>query len=66
MSVPPLDRDTVAGRVVDFPRVAADRPDLKQAAVALCVTEQDGAPTLVITRRAAGLRGRASSMGRAG
>lgn len=60
MSVPaPLDRDTVAGRVVDFPRVAADRPDLKQAAVALCVTEQDGAPTLVITRRAAGLRAHA-------
>lgn len=60
MSVPaPLDRATVAGRVVDFPRVAADRPDLKQAAVALCITEQDGAPTLVITRRAAGLRAHA-------
>ena len=60
MSVPPaLDRDTVGGRVVDFPRVAADRPDLKQAAVALCVTEQDGAPALVITRRAAGLRAHA-------
>ena len=60
MSVPrPLHRDTVAGRVADFPRVAADRPDLKQAAVALCVTEQDGAPTLVITRRAAGLRAHA-------
>jgi len=60
VSVPsPLDRDTVAERLVGFPRVAADRPDLKQAAVALCVTEQDGAPTLVITRRAAGLRAHA-------
>ncbi|MDT0277837.1 NUDIX hydrolase [Blastococcus goldschmidtiae] len=54
-----LDRDTVAGRLVGFPRVPADRPDLKQAAVALCVTEQDGVPTLVITRRAAGLRAHA-------
>ncbi|WP_233489422.1 CoA pyrophosphatase [Blastococcus sp. TF02-09] len=60
MSEPaPLDRATVAGRVGDFPRVAADRPDLKQAAVALCVTERDGAPALVITRRAAGLRAHA-------
>ncbi len=59
MGVPAPDRDTVASRVVDFPRVAADRPDLKQAAVALCVTEQDGAPTLVITRRAARLRAHA-------
>jgi len=51
-----LDRSTVAERLVGFPRVAADRPDLKQAAVALCVTPQDGVPTLVITRRAARLR----------
>ncbi|WP_040339716.1 NUDIX hydrolase [Candidatus Blastococcus massiliensis] len=55
----PLDRGTIAGRIADFPRVAADRPELKQAAVALCVTERDGAPTLVITRRAAGLRAHA-------
>lgn len=54
-----LDRDVVAGRIADFPRVAADRPELKQAAVALCVTEADGVPTLVITRRAAGLRAHA-------
>lgn len=54
-----LDRDTVAERITGFPRVAAERPDLKQAAVALCVTEQDGVPTLVITRRAAGLRAHA-------
>lgn len=54
-----LDRDAVAGRLVGFPRVPVDRPDLKQAAVALCVTEQDGVPTLVITRRAASLRAHA-------
>lgn len=54
-----LDRTAVAERLVDFPRVAADRPELKQAAVALCVTEQDGVATLVITRRAAGLRAHA-------
>jgi 8-oxo-dGTP pyrophosphatase MutT (NUDIX family) len=54
-----LDRNTVADRLVGFPRVAADRPELKQAAVALCVTQKDGVPTLVITRRAAGLRAHA-------
>ncbi len=56
---PPLDRDAVTGRLAGFPRVTADRPDLKQAAVALCVTGPDEAPTLVITRRAAGLRAHA-------
>jgi 8-oxo-dGTP pyrophosphatase MutT (NUDIX family) len=46
----------MAGRLRDFPRRSADRPDLKQAAVALCVTVRDGRPALLITRRAAGLR----------
>ncbi len=54
-----LTRDVVAERIAGFPRIAADRPELKQAAVALCVTEADGVPTLVITRRAAGLRAHA-------
>lgn len=54
-----LTRDVVAERIAGFPRRAADRPDLKQAAVALSVTETDGVPTLVITRRAAGLRAHA-------
>lgn len=54
-----LDRSTVADRIAGFPRVAADRPELKQAAVAVCVTQADGLPTLVITRRAAGLRAHA-------
>ena len=61
--VPPppdrLDRTAVAARLQDFPRRAADRPDLKRAAVAVCVTEHGGAPALLITRRAARLRAHA-------
>src|SRR5947209_8375749 len=38
------DRTAVAARVRDFPRVPADRPELKQSAVAVCVTVVDGAP----------------------
>jgi 8-oxo-dGTP pyrophosphatase MutT (NUDIX family) len=53
------DRDTIAGRLAGFPRVAADRPDLKQSAVALCVTETDVGPALLLTRRAARLRAHA-------
>ena len=55
---PTPDRDTVAARVAAFPRRAADRPDLKHAAVAVCVLEDD-VPTLLITRRAARLRSHA-------
>src|SRR3954451_17128929 len=54
-----LSSEVVAARVADFPRIGVDRPELKQAAVALCVTERAGAPALVITRRAARLRGHA-------
>ena len=49
----------MAGRLRDFPRRPAHRPELKQAAVALCVTVHEGRPALVITRRAAGLRAHA-------
>ncbi len=55
----PMDRDTVAARLAGFPRRTVDRPDLKQAAVALCVVERDGVPGLLITRRAARLRAHA-------
>ncbi|WP_448627588.1 NUDIX hydrolase [Geodermatophilus sp. URMC 64] len=55
----PLTRETLAARLAGFPRVAVDRPELKQAAVAVCVTEHDGVPCLLITRRAARLRGHA-------
>ena len=50
-----LARDTVAARVAGFPRVAVARPDLKQAAVAVCVTEVAGTLSLLLTRRAAAL-----------
>jgi 8-oxo-dGTP pyrophosphatase MutT (NUDIX family) len=53
------DRGTIAARLAGFPRIAADRPELKQAAVAVCVTEHEGAPALLLTRRAARLRGHA-------
>jgi 8-oxo-dGTP pyrophosphatase MutT (NUDIX family) len=55
----PPTRATVAERVAGFPRRAADRPELKQAAVAVCVTEHGGVPCLVVTRRAARLRAHA-------
>ena len=55
----PIDRDTVAARVAGFPRIAADRPDLKQAAVAVCVTQDEGRPCLLLTRRSARLRAHA-------
>jgi len=54
-----IDRDTVAARVAGFPRIAADRPDLKQAAVAVCVTQHEGRPCLLLTRRSARLRAHA-------
>ena len=54
-----LDRDGVAARVAGFPRVAADLPELKQAAVAVCVTQRERTPTLLLTRRAAQLRAHA-------
>jgi 8-oxo-dGTP pyrophosphatase MutT (NUDIX family) len=54
-----LDRDTVAARLAGFPRMAASRPELKQAAVAVCVTEARGVPSLLLTRRRASLRAHA-------
>jgi 8-oxo-dGTP pyrophosphatase MutT (NUDIX family) len=53
------DRDTVATRLAGFPRVAADRPELKQAAVAVCVTEHDEMLSLLLTRRGTRLRAHA-------
>ncbi|HEY1667367.1 MAG TPA: CoA pyrophosphatase [Trebonia sp.] len=55
----PMTKDSVAARLAGFPRVTADRADLKQAAVAVCVTVRDGLPCLLLTRRAAGLRAHA-------
>jgi len=54
-----LDRGVLAARLADFGREAADRPELKQAAVAVVVTETQGRPALLLTRRAARLRAHA-------
>ena len=54
-----IDRNAVAARVSAFPRRAADRPDLKHAAVAVCVVEDDAVPALLVTRRAARMRSHA-------
>jgi len=54
-----LDRDTVAARLAGFPRVPAERPELRQAAVAVCVTVHEAAPCLLLTRRAPRLRSHA-------
>lgn len=54
-----MTKDSVAARLANFPRVTADRADLKQAAVAVCVIVRDGLPCLLLTRRAAGLRAHA-------
>jgi mutator protein MutT len=54
-----LDRDTAAAHVAAFTRTAVERPDLKHAAVAVCVVEDDGVPALLITRRAARMRNHA-------
>ncbi|MGY1694227.1 NUDIX hydrolase [Geodermatophilus sp. SYSU D00814] len=54
-----LDRETAAARLRDLPRRAAARPDLRQAAVAVCVTGPPERPALLLTRRAAGLRAHA-------
>lgn len=58
----PVNRATVTERLRGFPRRSVDRPDLKHAAVALCVTVHDGEPALLITRRAAGLRAHAGQL----
>jgi 8-oxo-dGTP pyrophosphatase MutT (NUDIX family) len=51
-----IDRDGVAARLAAFPRRSVDRPDLKHAAVAVCVVEDEGVPALLITTRAARMR----------
>ena len=55
----PIDRDVIAARLAGFPRLAVDQPELKQAAVAVCVTVRDDFPCLLITRRASRLRAHA-------
>jgi 8-oxo-dGTP pyrophosphatase MutT (NUDIX family) len=49
-------RAAIAANLAAFDRVAADRPGLTPASVALCVMSRPGGDTLLITRRAPGLR----------
>jgi len=55
----PLEPGRVAANLARFRRVAVDRSDLKQASVALCVQTLADGDTLLITRRAQGLRNHA-------
>jgi 8-oxo-dGTP pyrophosphatase MutT (NUDIX family) len=55
----PLDRSAIAARLASFPRVVANLPELRQAAVAVCVTNHNGIRSLLLTRRAARLRAHA-------
>lgn len=56
---PGVQRQLIAARLAEFPRIAVDRTDLKHAAVALCVTVYEGKTSLVLTRRAFRLRAHA-------
>src|SRR5258705_2241338 len=49
----------IAERLAQFPRISADRADLKQASVAICVTEHKGKTSLLVIRRAMRLRAHA-------
>ncbi len=52
-------RDVAAARLSGFERRAVDRPDLRHAAVAVCVTQVEGRWCLLLTRRAARMRAHA-------
>jgi 8-oxo-dGTP pyrophosphatase MutT (NUDIX family) len=49
-------RDSLAANLARFARIAQDRPGLTLASVAVCVLPAGGSATLLITRRARGLR----------
>jgi len=51
-----LDRQSVAANLAGFRRIEAGRAELTPASVAVCVLSTAGGETLLITRRAAGLR----------
>jgi 8-oxo-dGTP pyrophosphatase MutT (NUDIX family) len=57
-----VDRETIAARLRGFSRRSADRSDLKQSAVAVCITKQGGALSLLIIRRAPRLRAHAGQL----
>ncbi len=58
-SGPAQDRPAMAANISGFRRHVAQGERLKAASVAVCVVLADGVPSLLITRRAAGLRNHA-------
>jgi 8-oxo-dGTP pyrophosphatase MutT (NUDIX family) len=54
-----LRREAIAANLAAFRREALHRPDLRQASVALCILTAPAGDTLLITRRATGLRSHA-------
>jgi 8-oxo-dGTP pyrophosphatase MutT (NUDIX family) len=52
-------RQVIGANLAGFRRIAADRPELAQSSVALCVLAGAGGDTLLITRRARELRSHA-------
>ena len=58
-SGPAQDRQAMAANITGFRRHVAQGERLKAASVAVCVVLADGVPSLLITRRAAGLRNHA-------
>ncbi len=54
-----LKPQQLAANLGQFRRIAADRPELKQASVAVCIETSASGETLLITRRARGLRNHA-------
>src|SRR5260221_13666939 len=58
-SEPGAMRQVIAARLAQFPRIIADRADLRQASVAICITEHKGETSLLLIRRAMRLRAHA-------
>jgi 8-oxo-dGTP pyrophosphatase MutT (NUDIX family) len=52
-------RADVTAALHRFERRPVRRPDLKRAAVAITLVDQDGGPAFLLTRRAGSLRGHA-------
>ncbi len=52
-------RDHIAANLAGFDRIALLRPELKAASVAVCITSSRAGDSLLITRRARGLRSHA-------
>jgi 8-oxo-dGTP pyrophosphatase MutT (NUDIX family) len=55
----PLGPEQMAANLARFERIAAGRPELKQASVAVCIMADEACDSLLITRRAPTLRAHA-------